>query len=54
MPRFCDSNIETDAIIGKGIDLDDLFDERIVVEKIKIQPTSFRERTHPECECRCK
>lgn len=41
MPRFCDSNIETDAIIGKGIDLDDLFDKRIVVEKIKIQPTKF-------------
>lgn len=41
MPRFCESNIETDAIIGKGIDLDDLFDKRIVVEKIKIQPTKF-------------
>ena len=41
MPRFCDSNIETDAIIGKGIDLDDLFDKRIVVEKIKIEPTKF-------------
>ena len=41
MPRFCDSNIEMDAIIGKGIDLDDLFDKRIVVEKIKIQPTKF-------------
>lgn len=41
MPLFCDSNIETDAIIGKGIDLDDLFDKRIVVEKIKIQPTKF-------------
>lgn len=41
MPRFCDSNIETDAIIGKGIDLDDLLDKRIVVEKIKIQPTKF-------------
>ena len=41
MPRFCDSNIETDAIIGNGIDLDDLFDKRIVVEKIKIQPTKF-------------
>ena len=41
MPRFWDSNIETDAIIGKGIDLDELFDKRIVVEKIKIQPTKF-------------
>ena len=41
MPRFCDSNIETDAIIGKGIDLDDLFDKRIVIEKAKIDPTKF-------------
>lgn len=41
MPRFSDSNIETDAIIGKGIDLDELFDKRIVIEKVKIQPTKF-------------
>ena len=41
MPRFCDSNIESDAIIGKGIDLEELFDQRIVIEKIKIQPTKF-------------
>ena len=42
MPRFCDSNIQTDAIIGNGIDPDDLFDKRIVVEKIKIQQTKFQ------------
>lgn len=41
MPRFCDSNIESDAIIGKGIDLEELFDQRIVIEKIKIEPTKF-------------
>ena len=41
MPRFSDSNIETDAIIGKGIDLDELFDKRIVIEKVKIQPNKF-------------
>jgi hypothetical protein len=41
MPRFSDSKIETGAIIGKGIDLEDLFDKRIVVEKIKIEPTKF-------------
>lgn len=38
MPRFCDSNIESDAIIGKGIDLEELFDQRIVIE---IEPTKF-------------
>lgn len=41
MPRFCDSNIESDAIIGKGIDLEELFDQRIVIEKIKIESTKF-------------
>ena len=41
MPRFSDTKIETGAIIGKGIDLEDLFDKRIVVEKIKIEPTKF-------------
>lgn len=41
MPRFSDSNIESDAIIGKGIDLEELFDRRIVIEKIKIEPTKF-------------
>ena len=41
MPLFCYSNIFTYSIISKGIDLDDLFDKRIVVEKIKIQPTKF-------------
>lgn len=41
MPRFCESNIESDAIIGKGIDLEELFDQRIVIEKIKIEPTKF-------------
>ena len=41
MPRFSDSNIESDVIIGKGIDLEELFDRRIVIEKIKIEPTKF-------------
>ena len=54
MPRFCDSNIETDAIIGKGIDLDDLFDKRIVIEKAKIDPTKFPGKNAPGCVCKCK
>lgn len=54
MPRFSDSNIESDAIIGKGIDLEELFDRRIVIEKIKIDQPSFRERMRPVCVCKCK
>lgn len=41
MPRFSDTKIQTGAIIGKGIDLEDLFDKRIVIEKIKVEPTKF-------------
>ena len=44
MPRFCDSNIESDAIIGKGIDLEELFDQRIVIEKIMIENTPDKRR----------
>ena len=28
-------------IIGKGIDLEDIFDKRILIEKVLIQPTKF-------------
>lgn len=54
MPRFSDSKIETGAIIGKGIDLEDLFDKRIVVEKSRLNRPSFREIMRPGCVCRCK
>jgi hypothetical protein len=33
MPRFSDSNIETDAIIGKGIDLDDFLTKESSLRK---------------------
>lgn len=41
MARFSDLGLEADVIIGKGIDLEDLFDKRILIEKTLIQPTKF-------------
>ncbi len=41
MARFGDLGIRADCIIGKGIDFDELFDRRIVVEKVKIESSKF-------------
>ncbi len=41
MARFCELGLEADVIIGKGIDFEDLFDKRILIEKVLIQPTKF-------------
>lgn len=41
MARFCDLGIEADVVIGKSIDMDELFDKRILIEKTIIQPTKY-------------
>ena len=41
MGRFCDFGIDADVIVGKDIELNDLFGQRILVEKIRIMPTKF-------------
>lgn len=41
MARFSDLGVESDVIIGKGIEMDELFDRRIVIEKVKIEPTKY-------------
>ena len=41
MAKFSELGIESDNIIGKGIDLDDLFDRRILIERVKIGPTKY-------------
>ena len=41
MARFSELGLESDVIIGKGIDLEDIFDKRILIEKVLIQPTKF-------------
>lgn len=39
--RFSDLGIESEVIIGKGIDMEELFGRRILIEKTKIEPTKF-------------
>lgn len=33
MARFCELGVEADVIIGKGIDMEELFNRRILIEK---------------------
>ena len=41
MAKFCDLGVESDVVVGKSIDMDDLFGRRILIEKTIIQPTKF-------------
>lgn len=41
MAKFCELGVESDVVIGKGIDMEDLFGRRILIEKVIIQPTKF-------------
>lgn len=41
MARFCELGIDADVVIGKSIDMDDLFGRRVLIEKTIIQPTKY-------------
>lgn len=41
MARFCELGVEADVIIGKGIDMEELFNRHILIEKTIIQPTKY-------------
>ena len=41
MARYSELGIHPDVIIGKGIDIEELFGVRILIEKTKIEPTKF-------------
>lgn len=41
MAKFSDLGVESDVVVGKSIDMDDLFGRRILIEKTIIQPTKF-------------
>lgn len=41
MAKFSELGVESDVVIGKSIDMDDLFGRRILIEKTIIQPTKF-------------
>lgn len=41
MAKFSELGVEANVVIGKGIDIDDLFGRRILIEKTIIQPTKY-------------
>lgn len=41
MAKFCDLGITSDVVIGKGIEIEELFNERILIEKTIIKPTKY-------------
>lgn len=41
MARFSELGVEADVVIGKGIDIEDLFGRRVLIEKTIIQPTKY-------------
>ena len=41
MARFCELGVGADVVIGKGIDMEELFNRRILIEKTIIQPTKY-------------
>lgn len=41
MAKFSDLGVESDVVVGKSIDMDELFGRHILIEKTIIQPTKF-------------
>lgn len=54
MAKFCELGIESDVVIGKGIEIEELFGRRILIEKQLFSQLNIRERMRPDCECKCK
>lgn len=47
MAKFCELGVESDVVIGKGIDIEDLFGRRILIERSLSNQRSFRAKIHP-------
>ena len=41
MTKFCDYGLSTQVVIGKSIEIEDLFGRRILIERTIIKPTKF-------------
>ena len=41
MAKFSELGVSTDIVVGKGIDIEELFGEKILIEKTIIKPTNF-------------
>ncbi len=58
MAKFCELGIESDVVIGNGIEIEELFNRRILIEKIIIQPTKYPGKnasgiTNANISCAC-
>ena len=45
MARFSDLGVSSEAVIGKSIDIDELFDKRILIEKVIITNSKYPGKT---------
>jgi hypothetical protein len=41
MAKFSELGVVADGVVGKGIDIEDIFNRHILIEKTIIQPTKF-------------
>lgn len=44
MAKFSELGIEADVVVGRSIDMEDLFGRRILIEKTIIQPTKYPDK----------
>ena len=47
MAKFCELGIESDVVIGKGIEIEDLFGRRIRLKRQSFSQPNIRERMRP-------
>lgn len=52
--KFSDLGVTTDVVVGKGIEMDELFGQHILIEKTIIKPTNFPGKIQVVCVCKCK
>lgn len=41
MAKFCELGVQADVVIGKSIDMEELFNRRIVIEKVIVQRSKY-------------
>lgn len=52
--KFSDLGVTTDVVVGKGIEMDELFGQHILIEKQLSNRRIFRGKIQAVCVCKCK
>lgn len=52
--KFSDLGVTTDVVVGKGIEMDELFGQHILIEKQLSNQRIFRGKIQVVCVCKCK